>query len=82
MLAERFLTRTDREGRLAGLSALPPDEGKSRPSCCAKNLHYQKLRGSATWIGDPAAPVYDPAEWNGIEAEMEQEWPELLLPSP
>lgn len=84
MFAERFILRTDREGRLTGLPPLPPNEEvevivlRQEPMPSSRPTQPSpKLRGSATWIGDPAAPVYDEMEWEGIEAEMDQEWREL-----
>ena len=86
MLAERFVLRTDREGRLTGLPVLPPNEEvevivlRKEPAPSSRPAQPSlKLRGSATWIGDPTAPVYDDVEWNGIEAEMEQEWRDLYV---
>ncbi|MCX7111183.1 MAG: hypothetical protein NTX45_13860 [Proteobacteria bacterium] len=86
MLAERFVLRTDREGRLAGLPVFPPNEEveiivlRKEPALSSRPAQpSQKLRGSATWIGDTTAPVYDEAELDGIEAEMEQEWRELYI---
>jgi hypothetical protein len=37
----------------------------------------QKLRGFATWMGNDTSPVYEAAELDEIEAEMEKEWREL-----
>lgn len=86
MLAERFVLRTDREGRLPGLPPLPPDEEvevivlRKEPTPSSRPAQPPpKLRGSATWIGDPMAPVYDEVELIEIEAEMEKEWRELYI---
>jgi hypothetical protein len=87
MLAERFIVRTDRDGRLSGLPFFPPNEEievillrkETVKSPLPKQIS-QKLRGSATWRGNDTSPVYEAAELDEIEAEMEKEWRELYEP--
>ena len=84
MLAERFIVRTDRDGRLTGLPVFPPNEEIEvillRKEMAQTSHPAQKLRGSATWLGNDTSPVYGEAALDEIETEMEKEWQELYAP--
>ena len=80
MLAEKFVTYTDSQGHLTGLPTLTPNEKdevillREQPAPFpVRNRPSPKLRGSATWIGDPTAPLYSEEELDEIDAELEQE---------
>ena len=88
MLAERFIVRTDHDGRLTGLPVLPPNEEievillrKEMAQTSQPFQPSQKLRGSATWLENDTSPVYDEATLDEIEAQMAKEWRELYAPN-
>lgn len=81
MLAERFMLRTDREGRLAGLPPLPPNEEvevivlrKEPKEPRPRNLPSPLLawRG-AKLLGDDVAPAFSIEEWGELFQEDGQE---------
>ena len=83
MLAERYLLRTDREGRLAGLPVFPPNEEvevivlrKERQSSRPRNQPSPELawRG-AKLFGDDVAPAFTVEEWGELFQEDRSESP-------